>query len=127
MSFWRMRTRRSTTPYVTIPGYARLPHVPGGLALTEAANVQLGGFYQFHMGDVFTGGASAWALDPSHDTQLMTWWGNGVMRNPYAFRPTSEQVIVAPIKLTTNIPRGMIYQGIAPARLQAIQGESFNG
>lgn len=128
MSFWSLRQRRTQTPTLTVPGLGRAPHVAGSLGFTEAAEVQPMGFYNFHLGDVITAGAANWALDPSHDTQLMTIWGHGVMRNPFAFAATAPQVIYSSAAAPFDAIRGVIFEGVKPEHLSPIEGgESFNG
>lgn len=129
MNFPSLRPRRTAETVVSVPGYARAPHIQGSLAQESAAEISPAGFWHFHLGDIITQGAANWALDPSHDTPLSTIWGHGVMRNPSAFAPTTPQIVYAHNAAPLDAIRGMIYQGIAPSSLHALQGgtESFNG
>lgn len=126
MTFPWLRKRMKSSTTVLVPGNASYPVVPGSLASESAAQVSLGGFYHFHLGDIITHGASNWALDPSHDTQVFPIWGNGVVRAQY-FEPLKPQVIYAQNAAPFDAIRGIIFQGIAPERLGPVSTEAFNG
>jgi hypothetical protein len=119
MTFPFLRQRKTASPVIDVPGLQRFQQRPGSLAAESVTQVALTGFYNYHLGDVITHGASHWAMDPSHDTQLFTVWGHGVMRNPFAFAPTSPQTIYAHNAAPIDAIRGVIFSGIRPERLAA--------
>jgi hypothetical protein len=50
-----------------------------------SARDKQGGPYQFFQADLFTPGTGNFAVDPTHETPVMTDWGHGFLRRPNSF------------------------------------------
>jgi hypothetical protein len=124
MSFWTKRKRMSGEPVLTgsQQGYSLAPPA-GDDASAEIGNAVPGSYYRYHQGDIFTPGVAGLALDPVHEWPLMCVWGNGSLRNPFAFPPTTPQIIMAKPAVTEGALRGTIVQGLRVSTLQPILGQ----
>lgn len=139
MAFWDfLKSKKAPAsglgPLERVPGigagYPRVP--PAGDDASASILFTDPGYYTYHPGDLFTPGMPQWALNPVYDTPINPIWGTGTMRNPWAFSPVQPPPMYVAQALTTNVPRGTIYQGIDPNRLYPIDGApgplgSFNG
>lgn len=127
MSFWTQRKRMNGE--VVVGSQAKYAVAPprGDDASAEILQGRPGSYYTYHQGDIFTPGVPGLALDPTHEWPLMTIWGHGSLRNPWAFPPTTPQNIVAQPMATVDALRGTIVKGLRLSTLQPIMGQGKMG
>lgn len=123
---WALRPRVPGVQVIDVPGIVRQGHIPVSISDTSTAEVRPVGYYQFHLGDVFTPGTGNWIPDPAHDTQLFTIWGHGSLR-AQSFEPVPPGVAQALLSAPYDSIRGTIIQGLSLEHLQNVAGESVNG
>lgn len=85
------------------------------------------GFYHFHSGDLFIPGVPLWALDPSHETPLLTTWGHAFLTPANVFGPQKIPPFISmPVQPVVGvggqIHGNIIFQPITPVGIPNLGG-----
>lgn len=92
------------------------PRYAPNMGATDVLNVSTPGPFRYHLGDVFTPGASGWAMDmPSPGLLLQSVYGRGgiasVCCRKFTFDFRAQQASNVPTKTLQNVSNGGMIAG----------------